>query len=260
MARIRFSISNSAGSLDRELEELIPGVILQQQYFMHHRLPLLDLAQALLLDVDKKDKIPYVITDFPEAKKEIRKAMDAVLRAEVKQNAPMLSLVGGKTLHEGDSMGVVHEDGRHVVNPFQHAESQFSVSREEMLTMKPDDLMAKVSTAAKDMAGQMERHLFQTIDESVKESGNTVPGNPKLGPEAILTALEMVSVDFEDDERSRPVMPTIVTAPGAFKKMKENEARATEEEKRVFKEKQEAILDKKFQEHLADLESRKIVD
>lgn len=201
-----------------------------------------------------------MITDFPEAKKEIKKAVDSVLRAKVKQNAPMLSLVGGKTLHEGDSMGVIHEDGRHVVNPFQHAESQFSVSREEMLTLKPDDLMAKVSTAAEDMAGQMERHLFQTIDESVKESGNTIPGNPELSPEAILTALEMISVDFENDDRSKPVMPTIVTAPGAFEKLKEHEAKATEEEKQEYKKKQEAIMDKKYQDHLADLESRKIVD
>jgi len=201
-----------------------------------------------------------MITDFPEAKKEIKKAIDSVLRTKVKQSAPMLSLVGGKTLHEGDSMGVIHEDGRHVVSPFQHAESQFSVSREEMLTMKPDDLITKVGTAAEDMAGQMERHLFQAIDESVKESGNTIPGNPELSPEAILIALEMIVVDFEDDDRSKPVMPTIVTGPGAYEKLKEQEEKATEEEKREYKMKQEAIMDKKYQQHLEDLASRKIVD
>lgn len=50
-----------------------------------------------------------MITDFPEAKKEMKKALDSVLRTKVKQNAPMLSMAGGKTLHEGDSMGVIHE-------------------------------------------------------------------------------------------------------------------------------------------------------
>ena len=201
-----------------------------------------------------------MITDFPEAKKEMKKAIDSVLRTKVKQSAPMLSMVGGKTLHEGDSMGVIHEDGRHVISQFQHAESQFSVSREEMLTMKPDDLITRVSTAAEDMASQMERHLFQTIEESVKESGNTIPGNPELSPEAILTALEMIVVDFEDDDRLKPVMPTIVTGPGAFEKLKEQEEKATEEQKQEYKMKQEAIMDKKYQQHLADLASRKIVD
>lgn len=172
----------------------------------------------------------------------------------------MLSMVSGKTFHEGDSMGVVHEDGRYVLSPSHHAESQFSVSREEVLTMKPDDLMAKVSTAAEDMAGQMERDLFQSLDESIKESGNTIPGNPELSPESILIALEMITVDFEEDDRSKPVMPTLVTAPGAFEKLKEHEAKATEEEKEEYKRRQEAIMDKKFKEHNAGLASRKIVD
>ncbi|MEN9920729.1 MAG: hypothetical protein RL538_622 [Candidatus Parcubacteria bacterium] len=201
-----------------------------------------------------------MITDFPEVKRELQKAMNIALQDGVKQNAPMLSMVGGKTLHEGDSMGVLHEDGRHVVNPLQYAESQFSVSREEMMSMKPDELMAKVNTVAVDMAGQMERNLFQSLDESIKESGNTIPGNPELSPDSILVALQMIVVDFEDDDRSKPVMPTIVTAPGGYEKLKEQEDRASEEEKKDYKARQEAILDKKFQEHLADLESRKIVD
>jgi len=201
-----------------------------------------------------------MITDFPEAKKEIRKALDSIMRAQVKQNAPMLSLIGSKTLHEGDSMGVIYEDGRHVVDPLQRAESQFSVSREEIVTMKPEDLMAKVSTAAKDIAGQMEGYLFQTIDKSIEESGNTIPGNPELSPEAILIALEKIQIDFEDDDRSKPVMPTIVSGPGAFEKLKEHEAKATKAEKLEFEEKQKAIMDGKFKEHLANLASRKLVD
>lgn len=201
-----------------------------------------------------------MITDFPEAKREIKKTVDAVLRQKVKQNAPMLSMVNKKTLHEGDKMGVLHADGKHVVTDLQYAESQFTVSQKEVSTLKPEDLLARVSTAAEDMAGQIERGLFKTMDDSVKESGNTIPGNPELGPDSILTALEMISVDFEDDDRTKPVKPSIVAAPAAVQKLMEKEAKATPEEKEEYRKKEEAIMDRKYEEHMADLKSRKIID
>lgn len=201
-----------------------------------------------------------MITDFPEAKKEIKKAVDAVLRQKVKQNAPMLSMLNKKTLHEGDKMGVLHADGRHVVSDLQYAQSEFTITHKEVPTLKPEDLLSRVSTAAEDMAGQIERGLFKTIDDSIKEGGNTIPGNPELGPDSILTALEMISVDFEDDDRTKPVKPSIVAAPAAVEKLMETEAKATPEEKEEYRKKEEAIMDKKYEEHMADLRSRKIID
>jgi hypothetical protein len=47
-----------------------------------------------------------MIADFPEAKKVIKKALDATLREQVKQKTPTLSLVPRKSLFEGDKMSV----------------------------------------------------------------------------------------------------------------------------------------------------------
>ena len=196
-----------------------------------------------------------MITDFPEAKREIKKAVDAVLREKVRRNAPMLAMVNKKTLHEGDKMGVLHPDGRHVLTDLKFAQSEFFVDKKDIPTMKAGDLLEKVSAVAEDMAGQIERGLFQTIDELIKESGNTISGNPELGPDSILTALEMVSVDFEDDDRAKPIKPSIVAAPDAVKKLIELEAKTTLEEKEAYRKKEEAIMDKKYKEHIKDLES-----
>lgn len=201
-----------------------------------------------------------MITDFPQAKRAIKKSVDAVLREKVRQGAVMYHLAAKHTLHEGNKLGVLHSDGHHVVNELQYVESSFSVSRDEMPKMKADDLLAKVSAAADDMAGQMERGLFKTMDEAIKESGNTIPGNPELGPESILTALEMIQVDFEDDDRTKPVKPSIVAGPEAVEKLMALEAQTTPEQKEEYRKREEAIMDKKYQEHLADLKSRKIVD
>ena len=118
----------------------------------------------------------------------------------------------------------------------------------------------QVSEAAKDMAGQMERGFFQMMDDAVKKSGNTIPGNPPLGPESVLLALGMTSIDFEDDDRSKPVKPTIFAAPEAFEKFKELEAKTTPEELAEYQKKEAAILDKKYEEYMQDISSRKIID
>jgi hypothetical protein len=201
-----------------------------------------------------------MITDFPEAKKEMQKVVNEVLRKQVKQNAPMLSLVNKKTLCEGDSLGVLYPDGRHTVNEMQYIESKFSVPQKDVPTLKAEEFLGKVTEAAVDMAGQMERGLFKKIDESMKEGGNTIPGNPELGPDSILTALEMITIDFEDDDREKPVRPSLVAAPAAVQKLMEQDAKATPEEKEEYKRREKEIFDKKYEEHLKDLASRKIID
>jgi hypothetical protein len=39
-----------------------------------------------------------MITDFPEAKNEMKKAIDTLLQEQIKQKAPTLSMIGKKTL------------------------------------------------------------------------------------------------------------------------------------------------------------------
>ena len=201
-----------------------------------------------------------MITDFPEAKGKIKKTLDAILRQQVKQNSPMLQMVSKKMLHEGNKLGVLHSDGRHVVDELQYVESKFFIARKDVPTLKPGDFVTKVVDAAKDMAGQMEKKFFKTIDDSIKESGNAIPGNPELGPESILSALEMVAIDFEDDDRSKPIKPSLFAGPDAVKKLMEKEAAATPEEKADYYKREEVILDRKYQEYLKDLELRKIID
>jgi hypothetical protein len=200
-----------------------------------------------------------MIADFPEAKKELKKAVDSLLKQRVKENAPMFALVKKKTLHEGNRTGVLHEDGRHVVRELMHVQSQFTVTKEET-TEDPGKFLEKVAKAAEDVAGQMERSFFQIIDESVKESGNIIPGNPSLSPDSILLALETIAVDFEDDDREKPVRPTIVSGPGAAEQLKKIEGEQTEEDREKFRQREKEILDKKYEEHMTNVRSRRIVD
>jgi hypothetical protein len=158
-------------------------------------------------------------------------------------------------------MGVFHgEDGRHVITDLMYVHSEFSIPQKDIPTMETTELLNKVSDVAEDMAGQMERNLFKTLTESIEESGNIIPGNPKLSPESVLTALEMVSIDFEDDDRSKPIRPSLIASPVAVEELMKIDAETTPEEKEKYRKKEQAIMDKKYEEHMKDLESRKIID
>ena len=201
-----------------------------------------------------------MITDFPEVKKEFMKALRLVVKEDVKQNAPMLSMINKIILHEGDKMGIIYEDGKHNLTYIEKKHSEFSIARKDIPTMKAEDFIEKVSNAAKDMADQIEKNIFQTLDKSISESGNIIPGNPELGSDSILAALNLVPVDFEDDNRTKPIKPFIFASPDAVEKYRERESKATPEDQEEFRRNEEIILDKKYEEHIKDLEIRKIID
>ena len=204
-----------------------------------------------------------MISDFPKAEKEIRKLMDVVLKETVKQSAPMFSRTNRIPSHEGDKTGLLHPDGTHDVRGLKSFQSQFSIPHKDIPQLKDTELINKVTDMGEDIAGQIERNIFQTMNQSIKRSRNTIPGNPETGPESILKAIlkgmERIQIDFEDDDRNKPIMPTI-EPPDVAEKLKEKEKNLTEEEKAEYQKKLDVILDKKHKEHLEDLESRKLTD
>ena len=201
-----------------------------------------------------------MISDFPKAEKEIRKLMDVVLKEMVKQSAPMFSRTNRIPSHEGDKTGLLHPDGTHDVRGLKSFQSQFSIPHKDIPQLKDTELINKVTDMAEDIAGQIERNIFQTMNQSIKRSKNTIPGNPETGPESILKTMERSQIDFEDDDRNKPIIPTLFIRPDVAEKLKEKEKNLTEEEKAEYQKKLDVILDKKHKEHLEDLESRKLTD
>ncbi|HYD93347.1 MAG TPA: hypothetical protein VEB18_02740 [Candidatus Paceibacterota bacterium] len=201
-----------------------------------------------------------MIVDFPEPKKQIKKLLDQVLRQKVKQKAPTMSLGSRKTIFEGTVLSVIQADGTREESEMRAAESTFVISREQIPNTSMTDMIEKIDAAAHDMAGQIERDLFETLKAAIQKSGNTIPGNPPLSPDAILTMLEKMAVDFEDDDRSKPVRPTIIASPEAFEAFQKINAETTPEERAVYDERERVIMDKKYAEYMTDVESRKLID
>ncbi|MBI3046445.1 MAG: hypothetical protein HYY86_02855 [Candidatus Harrisonbacteria bacterium] len=201
-----------------------------------------------------------MIIDFPKIKENLHKGMEIFLRQEINRKAPFAATIGKHFFHEGDKSSYETVDREKKALDFKRGESQFTVTRDEMNKLTIKDIIQKVQGIAEDMAGQIERNLFQTMNETIEKSGNTIPGNPPFSPEAFLKGLEMVEIDFDEDDRNKPQLPTLVMHPDLAKKAKEQEANMTAEEKKAFDEKMKAMIDKKYDDFLTREAKRKLVD
>lgn len=200
-----------------------------------------------------------MIVDFISIKKKLHQRIDILLRDEIKRRTPFLSMIGHQLIHEGDR--TFYETVNHEKKNLEYkkTESSFSFTREEMNKITFREIVEKIQKSAEDLAGQMERSMFKTLNETIEKSGNVIQGNHQFSPEDFLQGLEMIQVDF-DDSRDKPNLPFLVIHPKVAKKAMEQEVQMTEEEKREFDKKKEQILDKKYEEYVARENKRKLVD
>jgi len=201
-----------------------------------------------------------MIVDFPDAKRVMMKALNALLRQQLRDKAPMMSLIKHKGIFEGHQNSIVRADGSSEVSDLHVVEGGFSIAQQDVATTTFADVAEKMAAAAEDMAGQLERNVFRTLTETITKVGNAISNPLPPGREVVLQALEKIWIDFEDDDRAKPVKPTIVAHPTTVEAMMKREATRTEPENREFDRREAAILDQKYKEYMANLASRAIMD
>lgn len=201
-----------------------------------------------------------MIVDFPEIKNKINKDWNAALKAEVQKRVPMIEDSNKRIVHEGNKMGILRENGHYDVTIMESIESSVAIKFEEIPSLTFQQMMQNISVMADEIADQLGKNMLRAVDKAVEETGNTIASPNGLTTEWILEALEKIAVSFINDDRKTPVMLTVYAAPEVVSKHSEHFNALSEDEKLAFNQKYEEILDKKFQEHLIDLSSRKIID
>lgn len=202
-----------------------------------------------------------MIVDFPSIKSKLDASLNIFLRREVKKNMTFFSTIGKHLIHEGKKH--TYETMQHTRKDmdFKKAEVEFTVTKEERETITLEGVLQKVSKSAEEMAAQMERDMFATLHREIDEAGQSVDEKGKpFTHETLLKAMEMLDVDFKDDDRKQPQMPSLVMHPDMAKKVFEQDAKLSDEERKAFEARKEALLDKKYQEFLDREAHRKLVD
>jgi hypothetical protein len=200
-----------------------------------------------------------VIVDFISIKEKLNKTADFVLKTEMERRMPFVRMISTHVQHEGDEASYQTVDNETKEIDYQKTGTWFSLSHDEIAAMSYDDVIEKVIEIASDLAKQIEQNAFARINVILDEAGRTFENKEPISSKVFVDSLEDTEIDF-DDTRDKPNLPTIVLHPSALERLKEQDAKMTEEEKQELTRREAEILDRKYEQYLSRENNRKLVD
>lgn len=199
-----------------------------------------------------------MLPDFPSIKSQLQSLLSKRLQYRIRAGDPVVAMIGHSVQHEGDRRIYGTVEGKQKELDYKELESSFSISRDEIKSLTPEDIIERIDKAAKEMSGHMARTIFATINQATEEAGTKIDwGGKPFTYEAYLEVLDKVWIDF-DEETKRPDMPILVMSPALYAKIKDKipEWEKNEEYARRFDE----MMKRKYEEWYARECNRKLVD
>ncbi len=170
--------------------------------------------------------------------------------AEVKQWAsrlsPILSQIKSHIQFEGGGNIILRHDNTVGDEPLQTASAELKTKIMPLEEFTPEYLAAQLQEAGKQFAKQMSQYFYNTMDKVTAESGNVVDAKGKsFSEDMLLEMLEKMDHSFKADGSWNA--PTGFVGSDAFKAI-EKLNNKSDEEKRIYNEKLEKLLEKKRDE------------
>lgn len=138
-----------------------------------------------------------MLPTFSKLKKPLVKWTVQIVKEESLKLAPLAAMFPRSIQHEGHNSVYTREDGTAAEMNYKLRSGELSITSEEMETLGYEQIYAKMKDLAQDLARQIEQDVFHTLDEAIKETGNTTAG--PLSPESILKALDKIEFAFDQD-------------------------------------------------------------
>lgn len=202
-----------------------------------------------------------MIADFPEIKKRLSDLGILIIKDEIQKNSPLLSNIKQSNVNEGNKLGILRENGEFEVSEFKLFEAEKTLSNDEFNNLSEEQIYNDIYLPlAQQLSEQMSKAVIRKVDEAVAQTGNIIASPNGLTNDSVLEAIKKMSLNFTDDDRSKPVMLTIFASPEMIEKYKIYSSNLTQIEKDCFSVEYEKLLDLKYQEFLLDLNSRQLID
>jgi len=177
-----------------------------------------------------------MLPDFPKLKSKLR----AILNQRMKQTAyggGIVSRVRRFSVHEGQGFIMQRADRSVGKTEFRERSVEQRLTKDELISLSPKDLIEKVDKMAAEMARQTTKDLFEEMHKVTSETGNVVDGKSRpFSFNLFLEGLRKVDVDF--DNLGNLSGMTIVVPPEIGKRIPEllEHWKSDEEYKRRFDE------------------------
>lgn len=157
-----------------------------------------------------------MLPDLPTIKRDLQKVFDDYFKREVQRRLGVFEESPRHIIHEGQGLSVSRADGTVDESGLKAASAEFSLRYEDVPNQSLLDRLQHLDRVAEDMATQISRNLFDSLNETLDKAGQVVDQRGKpLDGNSILAVLEKMNVDFDDNGQHVPL--TIVTHPNLQK-------------------------------------------
>ena len=160
-----------------------------------------------------------MLPNFPTVKKKIGDDFNKKIREKI-DNAPFISQIGRKRVHEGNILTSSSMEGYTESGEYKRISSGFSVSPDEIIEKGAKAFFSQIDKISEELIKQQSQVIFKKMDEVTERTGNIVNAKGKgISPEIILEALEKVTIDF--DEFGNPLFPALILNPNDRERVKD---------------------------------------
>ncbi len=161
-----------------------------------------------------------MLPDLPSLKRDIQRILDRYLQQQVHARLGVFNESLQHIIHEGNRMRTIRADGSVEESNLKEASAEMSLQLAEIPHLTPNERIAKLNNMADELANQIVKHLFGTLDAVLEKAGQVAnqKGKP-LSAEAVFEALEKIQLDF--DETGKHHKLSIVVPPALFLRAKE---------------------------------------
>lgn len=153
-------------------------------------------------------------------------------------------------------MRMIRADGSVDESEFKHASAEISLTLDEIPSLTVQNRIEKLNDMAEQMAGQVSKLLFGTLNDVLDKAGQVVDqkGRP-LDAEAVFNALESMHLEFDEAGKHKGLSIVVppALAPKAEKVMAQIDADP------VLRKRHEEIMTRKWMEWRDREASRKLV-
>lgn len=201
-----------------------------------------------------------MIVDFTSIKFKLDRIAHSHLKFVLKREEGFLGQMRLHIFHEGHGeYSFQTVDNETIEQEDELIESSFGIPNEKLKDLKLHEVLQLIENLGVEMAKKRAEMAIKRMNEAIDRVGNVVVGENKSFAENSLAMLEKVQIDF-DESRDKPSLPTILVHPSTAEKLKAEEKSMSIEDKLSYEQKQEEILNRKYEEYVLRESNRKLVD
>ena len=141
-----------------------------------------------------------------------------LIRARVKQLAPMVGLIKNHYLFEGKSSAIQREDGELDETPIHQTSGEATINLEKLTDFDDATVERHLGEIAEQLARGMSEHFQQRMNDVTEKTGNVVDARHKpFSEDLFLDGMEAMEHTFARDGTWQP--PTMIVGPGMAEKI-----------------------------------------